>query len=297
MSDESPQSSGTRSPFFLERVTGPPAEALLSQCGILESSAVDTPLHVYDGACGTGIVGSLLYKSTALEGRSLNVVCGDISPLMVEAVNKRIADEGWKGAEGKLLNAQDTKLSPEFTHTFINFGVKFMPQPLVALRGMRSFLLVIQKKPDCPIASLIECQRILVPGGAVAFSCWHHYGWYDWLELAVSRIPGAPPLPLITEIFPNNGDWGEPSWVHQQLEDLGFKSCRVKLLDFVVPMDSAKVFVEGFKVLIPAGVSRWDEKDRAKYVPLIAPELEKVLEEQYGKDTAFGMRMVALLAT
>ncbi|KAG8983392.1 hypothetical protein FRB94_005720, partial [Tulasnella sp. JGI-2019a] len=185
---------------------------------------------------------------------------------MVEAVNKRIADEGWKGAEGKLLNAQDTKLSPEFTHTFINFGVKFMPQPLVALR---------------------ECQRILVPGGAVAFSCWHHYGWYDWLELAVSRIPGAPPLPLITEIFPNNGDWGEPSWVHQQLEDLGFKSCRVKLLDFVVPMDSAKVFVEGFKVLIPAGVSRWDEKDRAKYVPLIAPELEKVLEEQYGKDTAF----------
>ncbi|KAG9039876.1 hypothetical protein FRB95_004348 [Tulasnella sp. JGI-2019a] len=262
-------------PMF-ERATGPPAEALLSQCGILDSSTTNTPLRVYDGACGTGIVGSLLYKSAALEGRSLNVMCGDISPLMVEAVNKRIADEGWKGAEGKVIDAQDTKLSPGFTHSFVNFAIQFLPDPLAGLR---------------------ECHRVLVPGGAIAFSCWKHVGWHDWMKLAISRVPGAPPLPPITEIFPKNGNWEEPSWVQQQLEDLGFENCRVELLDFAAPMDNAKMFVEGFKVMIPMVISRWDEKDRVQYAPLIAPELEKFLEEQYGKDTAFSMRMVAVLST
>ncbi|KAG9013978.1 hypothetical protein FRB94_004358 [Tulasnella sp. JGI-2019a] len=35
---------------------------------------------------------------------------------MIEAVNKRIAEKEWKGAEGKVIDAQDTKLSPGFTH-------------------------------------------------------------------------------------------------------------------------------------------------------------------------------------
>ncbi|KAG8886375.1 hypothetical protein FRB97_004910 [Tulasnella sp. 331] len=269
------KAGATASQTFFEYVTGPPAEALLSQSGILDTPPSDQ-LIVFDDACGTGIIAALLYESAALEGRTLHVTCGDIVPSMVEAVKQRIEKERWKGAEANLIDAQDTKLPSVYTHAFFNFGPKLV------------------QKPEVTIA---ECHRVLIPRGVVGFSAWNHYGWYEWLKLAVSRVSGAPPLPSLDEIFQAHGAWDEPSWVRQKLADLGFVNVKVEHVDFKVRMDNPSIFIRGFMPLIPMGLKRWDEKDRNQYLPLIVKELEKVLVEQYGEDGAFDMGMIAVIST
>ncbi len=140
--------------YGFERVTAGPGRIMLSQSGLL-SDGGNEPLRVLDNACGTGIITSLLYSDQSLVGRGLEVICGDLSPTMVESVCKRVEKEGWKGASARVIDAQvrhhsstlkvsnsqvfkDTKLeSDSLTDIYTNFAVFAFPDPEASVRGMR----------------------------------------------------------------------------------------------------------------------------------------------------------------
>lgn len=105
-----------------EQVTGPFAEALVDMSGVVGSTK--KPLVVFDNACGTGIISSVLRQKLDTETqKNWRLTCGDFSEAMVEFTKTMIEAESWTNAEAKLVNAQDTGLpSGAFTHIFAGFG-------------------------------------------------------------------------------------------------------------------------------------------------------------------------------
>jgi ubiquinone/menaquinone biosynthesis C-methylase UbiE len=86
-------------------VTAPPGQRLIEQAKLLEPS--DNPLIILDNACGTGVITSLLYDSLGdSEKEKLQIVCGDFSQGMLDAVQETINTRGWKGAKAQLVDAQ-----------------------------------------------------------------------------------------------------------------------------------------------------------------------------------------------
>lgn len=109
-----------------ENITGQFAYSLLEQSGLLNTVNINQgkPLVIFDNACGTGIVSSILHGNLDDAIKSnWKLTCGDISPGMVEYTRRRMAEEGWQNAEVKIVDAQDTKLpSDYFTHAVTAFG-------------------------------------------------------------------------------------------------------------------------------------------------------------------------------
>jgi len=88
-----------------ERLTGPPAKRLIQQVGLLQAES--GPLVVLDSACGTGVVSSQLYEMLDESDKErLQLTCGDFSEGMVQSVQQRIIDNGWKGAKAQVVDAQ-----------------------------------------------------------------------------------------------------------------------------------------------------------------------------------------------
>ena len=89
-----------------EALTGPFALHLIKQSG-LDRADGSKKLVVLDNACGTGIVTVLLYETLSPAAKAnLEVVAGDFSPAMVQSVQARIEQSGWKGASSKVVDAQ-----------------------------------------------------------------------------------------------------------------------------------------------------------------------------------------------
>ena len=90
-----------------EHITGPPAVDLIDlikQAGLLQSPLQRPPV-ILDNACGTGIVTSLLYQMIPEENvKSMELVSGDISTGMVDAVKQRIEENGWKGVKAQVVD-------------------------------------------------------------------------------------------------------------------------------------------------------------------------------------------------
>ena len=88
-----------------ESFTGPPARRLIQQAGLLQTT--NGPLVVLDNACGTGVVSSLMYEMLDEDAKErLQLTCGDFSQGMVQSVQQRIVDSGWKGAKAQVVDAQ-----------------------------------------------------------------------------------------------------------------------------------------------------------------------------------------------
>jgi ubiquinone/menaquinone biosynthesis C-methylase UbiE len=95
---------------------------------LVEASGIATsplqPLVVFDNACGTGVIGSTLYRTLPREKtRYWELLCGDMSPHMLAYTEQRVKDEGWTNVETRIIDAQHTKLpSGRYTHVFAAFG-------------------------------------------------------------------------------------------------------------------------------------------------------------------------------
>lgn len=109
-----------------ERLTGQFVQALISQSGLVADSTInpDKPLLVFDNACGTGVVSSILDQQLHDTAKSnWKVTCGDISEGMLEYTRCRMERENWQNAEVKTLDAQALQLpSAHFTHVITAFG-------------------------------------------------------------------------------------------------------------------------------------------------------------------------------
>lgn len=83
---------------FMELATGPPADLLLRQCGLLPlptSRSGASPLHILDNACGAGIVTQKIMEDLNSIQSHLSVICGDLSPPMLDVAKCRIQAGRW----------------------------------------------------------------------------------------------------------------------------------------------------------------------------------------------------------
>jgi ubiquinone/menaquinone biosynthesis C-methylase UbiE len=120
-----------------ERGIIPAAQRLIDLSGVL---TVCSPRVIFDNACGTGLVTSLLHKAgeNPVRPDQDRIVMGDISESMIESVKERISLTPWPVTEAQVVDAQNTKLlSDHFTHVLVNFGIMLLPKPFDALNGAK----------------------------------------------------------------------------------------------------------------------------------------------------------------
>jgi len=264
-----------------EHITGAPAVDLIKQAGLLQTPLQRAPV-IFDNACGTGIVASLLHQILPEENlKSMDLVCGDISTGMVDAVKQRIEENGWKGAKAQVIDGMHTGFPDNhFTHVITNFGIMLMPEPEDALG---------------------ECFRILQPGGICAFTSWKTIGWIPDTRNAIATIEGAPPFPdTITFLHAmGKGDWFDPSYVESTMKRRGFESIELNTVRNEPSMGTPEVAAKAFSGMLGQmliGSKTWTKDDLEKYGPSLAPAMTKYQREKNGeKEVAF--EMVAIIAT
>jgi len=87
------------------RVSAPLAAQMLDQLGL--DANTTTPFKLLDNGCGIGVVASELQSRIKPDVlRQSSIVCGDFSQPVVEAVQKRIKEEGWVNTEANTIDAQ-----------------------------------------------------------------------------------------------------------------------------------------------------------------------------------------------
>lgn len=94
--------------YTAETATGPPAQALLTHCGLLPTQSAGS--LVLDIACGAGTVTARLMENVGSSNKDINVVCGDLEQTMVDLAAQRIKERGWQ-AKAERLDAQVRELS------------------------------------------------------------------------------------------------------------------------------------------------------------------------------------------
>ncbi|KAL8286311.1 hypothetical protein RQP46_004799 [Phenoliferia psychrophenolica] len=185
----------------MESFTGPPADLLLKQSGVLK---YEGNVHLLDSACGFGLVTSRLFEALPSKD-GVKVVCGDLEPNMLDAVQARMEREGWS-AETKIVDAQAIPFPDDtFTHVATCFGFQLFPDAQLALR---------------------ETNRVLQPGGKSSITTWASVGW---LALVLAAVPTFPIPPIFT------GDWAKEESIRDAYAKAGFVDVKIEVLEFSTP--------------------------------------------------------------
>ncbi|KAL0256462.1 hypothetical protein SLS55_008857 [Diplodia seriata] len=251
-----------------ESMTGPFALPLIKQAGLDDSLTGSDDLVTLDNACGTGILTVHLYNTLPEHAKDrLNHTCGDISQGMVDMVQSRIKENGWKGATSRILDAQKLDVASDtFTHVLTNFAFVGLPDPGQVLS---------------------EWHRVLRPGGTCGFTVWEFVGWYPPVEAAVKSLRG-PKFPTWKEFckaFATTDDpWEERSFFERGVGAAGFENMRVEHFENRTKHANAREFCELYGVICKVITEKfWSEEEKEKYGPLLEPAIEKALQEQFGE--------------
>jgi SAM-dependent methyltransferase len=105
-----------------EVISAPYAAFLLADSGFSSDIAASDSKEftVLDNACGTGIVTAHVYQVLPI-GKSINLVCGDISQSMIDSVTARIGENDWKGSSAKIIDAQvNQSQATPFSHRCVS---------------------------------------------------------------------------------------------------------------------------------------------------------------------------------
>ncbi|CAD6591728.1 MAG: hypothetical protein ASARMPREDX12_005395 [Alectoria sarmentosa] len=222
-----------RAQYTAETATGPPAEALLSSCGLLPTQPAGSV--ILDNACGAGVVTARLMEGGGSSNKDLSVVCGDLDQTMVDLVAQRIKENGWQ-AKAERLDAQSVPYDDKhFTHVLMNFGPQLMSDP--------------------------ETYRVLRNEGRIGFTCWTKPGWILSIQEAV---PSFTPPPFMSS------PWCDPDAIRSNLKTIGFSEVSVKTLEFRTNEEDIEGYLELMKlllskVLVGKNADGYDELMRAKY--------------------------------
>lgn len=204
--------------YTAETATGPPAETLLSNCGLLPTRPAG--VVILDNACGAGVVTARLLEKGGSSNENLSVVCGDLDQTMVNLVAQRIKENHWN-AQAEKFDAQDVPYSDNyFTHVLMNFGPHLMPDPIKALT---------------------ETHRVLRNGGRTGFTCWTKPGWVPSIQEAV---PSFTPPPFLSS------PWCDPEAIRTNLEMIGFSKVNVTTLEFTTNEEDIEGYLELMKLLL-----------------------------------------------
>ncbi|KAK7988679.1 POZ domain-containing protein [Apiospora arundinis] len=258
----------------MDRVVSVPGERLLLQAGLLPlDGAKEEPFALFDNACGTGLITSLLQKNMSPAVlRESRIVCADLNANLVDIVKWRAETDGWKGTvETAVLDAQDTGLpANSFSHVVISLAMHIIPNPEAALR---------------------EAHRLLRPKGTLAFSVWaaDNAGWIPDMRSAFAALPFAAPMPdRVPMAVHGLGQWVDPAGIRAELASFppGLDHVRIETVEHATRVDSAEYFVEAFDMMRKWLVqSYWPEESRRAATTLGDAVLNKImikhLQEKY----------------
>ncbi|KAL3470625.1 S-adenosyl-L-methionine-dependent methyltransferase [Aspergillus californicus] len=259
-----------------EKVTGLFAKPLIDQSGI---ASYQKPLVVFDDACGTGVVTSVLNRTLSAETRQgWKLTCGDFSESMVEYTKQRAIDEGWPNAEAKVVNGIDTNLpSAHYTHIFAAFAIPLFPDVGAAMK---------------------ECIRILQDGGTLASATWKNVPWIDITGSTVKTISLDLPFPDVDEFLGKlTKGWNTETQVHSVFEQAGFTDIQVSAVTDHISLPISEV-VELNLTMIPVILGQWWTKgQREKYEERIPDAMQRYLEGKYGVGGLVPLEPTAIITT
>lgn len=139
--------------------------------GVLAAADLWPGEHVVEAACGTGLV---TLPAAHTVGPTGHVLATDLSPRMVEALQKRMATAGLTNVEAVVADAEalelDGELDAGFDAALCALGLMYVPDPATALRRLR---------------------RALRPGGRLAVSVWgerRNCGWAAIFPIVDARV-------------------------------------------------------------------------------------------------------------
>ncbi|KAL2834442.1 S-adenosyl-L-methionine-dependent methyltransferase [Aspergillus cavernicola] len=259
-----------------EKATGLFARPLINQSGI---ASYQKPPVVFDNACGTGIISSILHRTLSYQVRQgWELTCGDFSESMVEYTHQRAKDEEWHNAEVKFVDAQETGFdSAHYTHIFAAFAFP-------------SFL------DDG--AAVKECLRILQPGGILASTTWKKVPWISILESSIETLSPDLPFPDLEELIKTiNKGWNSEAHVKSVLEKGGFSDIQVKVVTdrFLLPIAE---LVELNKMILPALLGQfWTKEQREEYEERVPVAMQQFLEGKYGAGGLVPLEPMAIIVT
>ncbi|EAW13614.1 class I SAM-dependent methyltransferase [Aspergillus clavatus NRRL 1] len=279
---------------FGSRISTLFAEELVQKSGIAQSQK---PLLVFDDACGTGAVSSTLHRTLDDETtRGWQLTCGDVSEAMVEVSKQKMNKEGWRNAEVKVVDAQDTTLPDgHYTHVFSAFAFNLFPDDRAAMKE--------SSNPAAHSPSQYGPQVSLPPPFTTLFPVPSLPDklaavWTTLIQSAIASLPGNLPTPSTKDLFClYNKNWADEAGVRAQFEHAGFADIKITTVGKAYPIP-VEDLAEACKISLPHVTRRfWTEEQREKYEDEIPKAVLRILEEKVGKNGVASMEAEAIIAT
>lgn len=230
---------------------------------------------ILDNGCGPGPIMSRILREYKIP-ESASLTCSDFSDGMIDAVNKKKAEEidadsksPWNRVKTVVQNAMDLKDIDDSSRSHVTAGwVYFMT-------------------PD-PQKCLTESKRVLKEGGVLACSSWHDS---QWLQL-MNKLPQVRPdkeMPKIPDA------WANAAPMKAELEKAGFRDVEAYEVDVEMTVDKLGTFVDFMLDKMPhmvALMKDFTDEEKEQLRNLIFQEGRKLCPEDPGVLT--GVSLVAV---
>ena len=215
---------------------------------------------ILDNACGPGIVtGQIIKESNS--NPTPQFFAADLSPAMLEQLRKH----DWASkVQAEVMDAQDLKYPDDkFTHSFTNFALMGLPDPLKAAQ---------------------QIYRTLKPGGTAALTTWKHLGYMIIFHEAQRKVkPDSEFLPGPRAIA---GEWMGDTKFRSTLEAAGFQAQDIEITTETATM-SSDMWGAGLELmknkLVSDIVQGWTDKEKEEYNIALKEQFE--LEHAHPRPT------------
>ncbi|KAK2963754.1 putative S-adenosyl-L-methionine-dependent methyltransferase [Blattamonas nauphoetae] len=222
---------------------------------------LDSSSIVHDNACGTGIVTQTIIANMELktsqddQPSNLTFHCTDFSPDMIDKLSAKIQKFGWNNVTATVMDASQLTFDDEsFTHSFTNFGLFFLPDP---------------------VQGASHIFRTLKHGGISISTTWGKVGYLASMRKADELT--RPDLPSITDTFTDN--WTQESFIGSVFEDGGFAGSHgivtFDRCETSLQANSIEEHTHSFWTLFGYSDKGWTEDDKKKWVAAFVEELSK----------------------
>lgn len=169
---------------------------------VLDTAGIQPGDDVIDVACGTGLVTLPAAASVGPTGR---VLATDISPKMIEEVERRSTACGLTNVDVEWRDAEDLGGDRSFDVALCSLGLMYVP---------------------APAAAVSELHRVLRPGGRAVVSVWgerRNCGWAELFPIVDARVE--------SDVCPMFFALGAPGALAATLECAGFVDIDTKRLN------------------------------------------------------------------
>jgi len=227
----------------------------IAQSVVQRVTPITSDSVVLDNACGPGIVTGEIIK-LAKPDTTPEFFAADFSPAMLEQLRKH--DWGPR-VHAEVMDAQDLKYPDDkFTHSFTNFVLMALPDPLKAAQ---------------------QIYRTLKPGGTAALTTWKKLGYMVIFHEAQRKVkPDSVFLPGPIGIA--TADWMTDWKFRSTLEAAGFqpKDIEITTETAIMSSDLWGSGLELFKpMIVKSIVQGWTDKEKEDY--------DVALKEQFAHET------------